>query len=121
MYTRSIKYTWNEDSISDTEYAVTCMTGLARELTQLKMATSNTSYEHEYNGEWTFPAELQDQWEWLDFAIERIEKLGHNVDFDEQGGKFEIILIGKNFPLLLGYDSQAWLSTNLKNEPAHSK
>lgn len=114
MYKRLVVSKWDADSISQTDDAIYEVTGLARELTEL----AHPGYENEYQGEWYFPAELEDQWAWLDFAMERIEKLGHKIEWTD--GKFVLTLLGgpeagKNgvfFPFLLGYRSADYLRTH---------
>jgi len=113
-YQRLVRFSWNPDSISERESAISSVVGLAKELTQLAIAPTNPDYEFEWNGEWDFPAELRDEFEWLEWGEDRILKLGHKVDFDDHDGKCVIEFNGKNFPLLLGYDSKMWLENNMK-------
>lgn len=117
MYKRMVEFTWDADSISQTEDAITDVTGLARELTELAYPNS----EDEYRGEWWIPAELADEWEWLDWGMERISKLGHRIEWTD--GKCTVTLIGGTekdestgnfFPFLLGYRSCDWLKMNRK-------
>ena len=114
MYQRLVRFSWNEDSISEREGAITSVCGLAKELTEIAFGQSNPGYAHEWNGDWNIPAELQDEWHWLEWAEDRIVELGHKIRFDDQEGKCVIELSGENFPLLLGYNSQMWLESNLK-------
>ena len=117
MYKRIVEWVWNPDSISDTEYAIENMTGLARELTEL----AHPGAQDTWGSEWYFPAELEDEWDWLDFAMERIRKLGHRVEWTDGEARVQLIggtekdsETGNFFLFLLGYRSADWLRMNRK-------
>ena len=120
MYKRIVEWVWNPDSISETEDAITSMTGLARELTELSYPGS----EDEYRGDWYIPAELSDEWEWLDWAMDRISNLGHRVEWTDGEARVQLIggtepdEKGRFFPFLLGYRSADWLRMNRKKVKA---
>ena len=118
---RVVEFKWNPDSVMEREEAIATLTGLARELT----AIAHPGYRDEYQGDWYFPAELSDEEAWLDFAIDRIVKLGHRVQwlegcpYDHHPATCTVQLIGgtdekdENFyPFLLGYRSEDWLDAN---------
>lgn len=108
-YERIVKFTWNGDSVRQTQDAIYSLVGLARELTEHAHGCEFPDHEWDNFSEWHIPAELSDEWEWLNFAIERIEKLGHKVLWDDgyhnDRGYCTVTIKGTGFPFLLGRDS----------------
>ena len=116
-YERLIRFTWDTDSVSEREFAIDNMTGLAREMNKIALHMQDKDdWKLDYHDPLKFPVELNDSEEWLDFAIEHLTMLGHKVEWDDSDrvGVCVVRLRGENFPLLLGYNSEAWLNSNLK-------
>jgi len=119
MYQRLVRWSWNADSISETQDAIYSLVGLAAELTAMAEFQKNPGYANQWNGDWEVPAEMTDEWDWLEWAEVRVAKLGHTVTWQEHNNKDRgtctVELSGHvKFPLLLGRDSQQWIETNLK-------
>lgn len=107
-YSRKVVMTWNPDSRSERTDAVDSICQLMRELVQVQIYDKNSDEEFRWNGEWVIPAECIDEEAWLDFAIEMIEKLGHEIDWFEGEPGFDkyskciVHIKGGEYPHLLG-------------------